>query len=256
MKRFIFLAAIITLISSCDKNDLIVYEEGSGIFFDNRNILLDTISVPWGLKETEIKEQTLKIEVHLFGKVVDYDRAFNVEILSNPEDSTMAVENKDFRPFPTEYIIPAGEATAVIEIDLLRDEALKNGPKTLTIALRETDEFKFLYSRKTVDSTNTTRMIDTQRVIKMNENFPMPRWWPIYGTRYFGSWSMTKSILICDMMNISREKWVGNVLMDEDFNEGILRYAGVYVHRWLAEQDPAILDEDGSPMEMGRESKR
>jgi hypothetical protein len=138
---------------------------------------------------------------------------------------------------------------------LIRNESLKESNKTLTIALEESDELKFIYSRKIADTLNNVRFLDVQRVIKMNENFPIPRWWSIYGTKYFGTWSMKKSILICDMVGIKREKWVGDVLRDEEFNEGILRYAGVYIHRWLAQQNPPILEDNGTPMEMGRDSK-
>lgn len=256
MMRYISIALIGLLMSSCDKNELQKYEEGSGIYFDNQSIMMDTIGVSWGLKNTDVIEQKIKMEVHLFGKVVDYDRPFNITIKQTAGDTTQAKVNEHYRTFPTSYIIPAGKSKAVIEIDLLRSESLKYGSKTLTIGLEESDELRFLYSRKVTDSTNVTRLLDAQRVLKMNENFPIPRWWYIHGTRYFGNWSMKKSILICDLMDISRERWVGDVLSDEDFNEGILKYAGVYVHRWLATQNPVILDEDGKPMEMGRDSKR
>lgn len=256
MIRLIAIFIIVNILSSCSKDELITYEEGSGIYFDNSSILLDTITVPWGLKDTEIKEQKVKMEVHLFGKVVDYDRYFNVKVVEENTDTTQAFENIHYRPFPTKYLLKAGEAKVIMEITLLRDESLKKGNKTLTIALEESEELKFIYSRKTVDSTNTVRLLDIQRVIKMNENFPMPRWWSTYGTMYFGTWSMKKSILICDLLGINREKWVGDVLRDEEFNQGILKYAGVYTHRWLAEQNPVVLEDDGKPMEMGRDSKR
>lgn len=256
MKNIIYISLVCFLLLGCNKNELITYQEGSGLFFDNRAILLDTVEVPWGLKNSEIKEQAIRFEVKLFGAVKDYDRPFKIKIEENVSDPNRAEVNVDYKPFPLTYIMPKGQASAFIDITLLRNSELLTTSKNLSIVLEETDELKFLYSRKFTDSEKVTRLLDTKRVIKMNENFPQPRWWSIYGTGYFGKWSAKKSILICDLMNIDREKWVGNVLAEEDFNEGILKFAGVFVHRWLMQQNPVILDEDNKPMEMGALSKR
>ncbi|WP_159638857.1 DUF4843 domain-containing protein [Sphingobacterium composti Ten et al. 2007 non Yoo et al. 2007] len=256
MRNTLYIIILSIFFYSCDKNNLIVYTEDSGIYFDNRNIVLDTINVPWGLKNSDIREQKIKLEVNLFGKVADYDRSFNIKILDTEEPTEQAKAGIDYLEFPMTYTIPKGQAKAFIEINLLRTEALKSTNKILTIELEESDDLKFLYSRKLTDSNDNSKLLDIKRVIRMNENFPQPAWWGIYGTRYFGTWSMDKSILICDLMGINREKWAGNSLVDEDFNESIIKYAGVFVHRWLAKQDPKILDSNGQPMEMGWDSKR
>lgn len=256
MRKLVYISLLWAILTSCDKNDLITYQEGSGIFFDNRAMLLDSVEVPWGLKNSEVTEQNIRFEVKLFGAVKDYDRPFNIKIEDNPADPNQAKVNVDYKPFPLTYVIPKGQASAFIDITILRNSELLTLPKNLAIDLQETDELKFLYSRKFTNQENVTRQLDVRRVVKINENFPIPRWWPIYGTGYFGKWSVKKSILICEMMDIDREKWVGNVLLDEDFNEGILKFAGVYVHRWLQQQNPLVLDEDGKAMEMGTLSKR
>ena len=255
MNRVLFIFLII-LFASCQKKDLIVYEEGSGIYFDNKEMGLDTVAVPWGLKNTDVTTQTVRFEVKLFGNITQHDRAFRIKVKDDIPDSVRALPDLDYKPFPLEYKIPAGAASTFIEIELLRSEELKEGNRILAIELVESDELKFLYSRRINVPDVGERMLDVQRVLKMNENFPIPRWWSLMGTGYFGTWSMKKAILICDMMGIDREKWIGNVLNDEDFNESILRFAGVFIHRWLQEQDPPVLDEDGTPMEMGPRSKR
>ena len=116
----------------------------------------------------------------------------------------------------------------------------------------ENPELRFIYTREAtilIDSVNfKTRPIDYQRVIVMNENFPMPAWWNIYGIKYFGVWSQKKTALICDVMNIDREDFVKTKL-----TEGYLKFVGKYMHRWL--QDNPQEDENGKPMEMGAASQ-
>lgn len=149
-------------------------------------------------------------------------------------------------------MIPANQAEAFIDIDLLRTEDLVKHPKRFVVKLIENPELQFIYTREVavqIDSVNfKMRDIDYQRVIVMNENFPMPAWWYVYGTKYFGVWTQKKSSLICDVMGIDREDFVGTKL-----TEGYLKFVGKYMHRWL--QDNPHTDEDGKPMEMGEASK-
>lgn len=260
MMRRLYYIFIPVLILGCAKKGLITYDEGAGIYFDNRNIFLDTINVSWGTKNSEIQEQSITLEVKLFGKVSDVDRPFKIAVKNNPEDTLQAVENIDYKPFSKDYFMPKGEASAFIKVDLLRNPILQTENRILTIELQETEELKFLYSRRQTDSLDNVRLIDAQRVIKMNENFPRPAWWLLFGDRIFGRWSLKKQILICDLMGIDREKWIGNLGSDPNFTEGYLRFCGVKVHRWLQEQkangNTQYEDDMVTEMEMGPDSRR
>lgn len=85
----------------------------------------------------------------------------------------------------------------------------------------------------------------------MDEEFPMPAWWGIYGDQYFGKWSAKKSILICDVMGISRVEWLKDTT--QGLSAGYLKFAGKYMQQWLDEHP--TLDEDGEPMTMGEASQ-
>lgn len=255
MKRILFILMGFALVS-CEKSELLTYQEDSGIYFNNNQMMRDTVSVPWGLKNSEIVEQRLQLEVKLIGQVKNYDRNFKIRVVEDPNPALNARVNQDYKPFPLEYTIPKGAASAFINIDLLRSADLAESHRNLTIELEENEELKFLYTRKLPDTLGNVHLLDIRRVIKMNENFPRPSWWPFYGQKYFGDWSVKKAILICDMMDIDRETWVGNVHATPEFTEGLLRFAGVYIHRWLQEQNPAILEDNGEPMVMGPQSQR
>lgn len=257
MKRIIgYFFILSALLTSCKKEGLLNYEDGSGIYFDNKEMLLDTIEVPWGLKNSEVQSQKIKLQINLIGQVKDYDRSFELVIKEEEDPLLQAKKDVDYKEFPLQHFIKAGEASTQVEIELLRNPKLLEENRHLTLAIKEGDDLEFLYSRKAVDTAGTARTLDYQRVLKLTENFPTPRWWSLYGNNLFGTWSATKSILICDLMEIDREVWIGNLHSNDYFTEGLLRYAGVYIHRWLKEQDPQLLDEDGNPMEMGPQSKR
>ena len=244
MKNLLFLLLILVGCVSCEK-EIDTYEGGSGIYFADGGLFSDTLRVAWGLKNS------IQLKVCLYGNTADYDRKFNIEIYSDT-DTLSAIEGVDFKAFDTEYVIPANQAEAFIDIDLLRTEDLVKHPKRFVVKLIENPELQFIYTREVavqIDSVNfKMRDIDYQRVIVMNENFPMPAWWNLYGTKYFGVWSQKKSSLICDVMGIDREDFVGTKL-----TEGYLKFVGKYMHRWL--QDNPHTDEDGKPMEMGEASK-
>lgn len=249
---------IFLLLSACKKEEIGIYEGESGIYFDTRYdpktmpLMVDTITIAWGLKNADITDQLLRIKVNVFGNSTPHDRKFSINVYDEIADTLKAKEGVDFLPFPKEYTIPANEAETYIDIKLLRSETLREQPVAFKIELIETAELGFEYSRIAHVDSVTTRRIDIQRVIYMNENFPVPNWWPIVGGKYFGKWSHKKSALICEMMNIDREVWVYNGLV-EPTTEGYLRFVGRYVQRWLLENPTE--EDDGSLMVMGPDSQ-
>lgn len=259
MRYLIFILSILAL-ASCSKKELMTYEEGSGIFFDTKDMVLDTVGVAWGLKNSDVLSQKVRFEVKLIGQVTDYDRKFKIKVKHDVTDTLEAKENVDYKAFPLEYAIPKGKASAFIEVELLRTPILATENRILTIQLEESVELGFLYTRQQVDTLGVARKLDVQRVLKMNENFPQPRWWGIFGNNIFGNWSLKKQILICEIMEIDREKWIGDVVTDPKFSEGFLRFCGVKMHRWLqdrkAQGNPYFEADNVTPMEMGSGSKR
>lgn len=254
--RFFVYFSLGCLLFSCTKKELITYTEGDGIYFENNEILHDTVYVPWGVKPSDFTKQIIPLRVNLFGHVVDYDRQFEVEILPGMDSKYDAVLSKDYNPFKSTYKIAAGESFSIINVEVIRNPLLISEPRILTIRLKETDELSFLYTRKAIDTAGVVRLLDVQRVIKMTEDFPQPFWWRNYGVPYFGKWSVEKSILVCDVMGIDREVWLSTPNGTDTFTEGFLKYAGLFMHRYLQAQNPKILEKDGSVMEMGVESKR
>ena len=252
MKRIYMLLISAIFICACEQ-ELDVYEGKSGIYFSTENILLDTISVSWGMKPSEIKTQNIKLRVVLFGEVANHDRTFTIDVVASDMDTMKAEEGIDYESFVKEYTIPAKEAYTDISINLKRRDGLEERKRRFTVVLNESPELGFLYSRQGQEDSVKMRDIDYQRVIVMDEYFPQPRWWYLHGESRFGKWSQKKAALICDVMGIDREEWLDAVIGDGKFTHGYMTYVGKYMHRWL--QENPTEDEDGKPMEMGPASK-
>lgn len=256
--------------------------------YNRAETLSDTIDVSWGMKNSSILSQEIGLVVKLFGHTAPVDRAFDVVIEEAPtyvseykpssgddsdddvndgdtgtpgeeEESTEvptepAVDGIDYIIGGTTFVIPAGEAEVTIPITLMRRDDLHLCKRSFKVRLIENQTLKFLFSRSLpeydAEGTLSWRPIDFQRVIRMDESFPVPTWWFVRGQPYFGNWSQKKAMLICDVMNIDRERW-----MADELQAGYLRFCGQYMQQYLNEQAAlgnVIYEDDGETvMEMG-----
>lgn len=163
-----------------------------------------------------------------------------------------AQPGEDYIISGTTFVIPAGEAEVTIPVTLMRRDDLHLAKRSFKVRLIENSNLKFLYSRAMPeyeeDGTLTWRPMDYQRVIRMDEAFPMPSWWYVLGEPYFGDFSQKKAMLICDVMNIDREQWIAG-----EVPVGRLRFCGQYMHNYLLENPQ--YEDDGTLMEMGYQSQ-
>ncbi len=263
MRRNIAILFVFALFWTGCQKDLATYQGESGIYFDhieNQNLLrADTLPFAWGQIDGNILEEKIALKIDLIGNVADHDRKFSVKVVESiiPEnlkdEMLVAVEGVDYLPFETECMIPANAVSTNLEITLLRTEALQTESRILTVALNETDELKFLYSREVSDEQNNRRRIDLQRVIVMDETLPQPDWWWGDINDIFGDYSMKKAITICNVMEIDRAEWMSSEFGNK---QAYLTFVGQYMQRWLDEQNPPIYEEDGETlMEMGPDSQ-
>lgn len=278
----LLVTAAATAMTGCTE-DLDTYQGENGIYFDMSYqggvMLTDTVSVSWGMKNSSITSQVINLNVKLLGNTAPVDRAFDIVVETaimpggsvippvvepepDPDDPSQTTETKiptldasvdvDFIMPATTYVLPAGKAEVTIPVTVLRNETLHLAKRAFKISLVENDELKFLFSRSlpqyNEDGDVTYYPMDYQRVIVLDEDFPIPYWWVIRGEPYFGDWSQKKAALICDVMNIDREKWVD----DSALSEGYLKFCGRYMYNYLLENPH--YEDDGSLMVMGEKS--
>lgn len=277
--------------TSCHK-ELDTYDGENGIYFDTEyngaQTLSDTIDVSWGMKNSSVISQEIGLVVRLFGHTAPVDRSFEIVIEEAPtyvsqykpssgnenddDDSVVITPPEEDTTVPTEpaesgvdyviggttFVIPAGAAQVTIPVSLMRRDDLHLCKRSFKVRLIENTSLKFLYSRSLpeydAEGNLSWRPMDFQRVIRMDESFPMPTWWFVRGQPYFGDWSQKKAMLICDVMNIDRERW-----MADELQPGYLRFCGQYMQQYLNEQkalgNTIYEDDNETEMEMGYQSQ-
>ena len=287
--RILLLAALTVGMASCHRElDTYEGEDGMyfATEYKGAELFSDTIDVSWGMKNSSVLTQEIELVVKLLGNTAPVDRSFNIVIEEAPtyvsvynpnsnnddDEGTVvtppASEEEETEPtVPTlnaedgvDYTIPgrtfviqAGTAQAVIPVTLMRRDDLHLAKRSFKVRIIENPSLKFLYSRTLPEYDEegniTLRPMDFQRIIRMDESFPIPTWWYVRGEPYFGTWSQAKAMLICDVMNIDRERW-----MADDLPNGYLRFCGQYMHKYLQE-NPHYEDDGVTLMEMGEQSK-
>ena len=105
MKNLLFLLLILVSCVSCEK-DINTYEGDSGIYFADEGIFSDTLRVAWGLKNSDIKMQSIQLKVCLYGNTANYDRKFNIEV-DTDETFFVPTELQNIRTFKqAQYLMP------------------------------------------------------------------------------------------------------------------------------------------------------
>lgn len=250
MRGWIFFILLGCLLCACEQ-EVNLYEGGSSIYFDENSAGFYEVS--WGTYDTEIKKMNIQLKVNLFGAVKDYPRKFSIKVISEETDSLHSIAGVDYTPFPLEYEIPAMGNYTYINIELLRTDTLLKQARSFTVQLLTNEEFGFEYMNYDLLKDSSLVMINDHCTIYMDEDFPRPWWWYRVGEPIFGKWSITKGILICDVGNIDREKFHGEIDgIDGNLTEAFLKFVGRKVYLWL--QENPTLDEDGEFMEMGEDS--
>lgn len=244
--------------------DVQTYHGGTGIYFEG-NQMNDTLSFSWANSADSIKEVTINVRIMTIGEAVDYDRAVKLTAVSHSKEQEQAMVGVDYKPFSYDVVIRAGESFTDLGINLLRNPELLSGvPKILTFCLEENEHFKFYLNRayeldkveENGDTVTFRRYIDTYRTLKISEKIGRQGWWYYasdVGIKYLGKWSVKKSLLICELMNINREAWLSGRLT-EPTTESYIKFLGRYMHRWL--QENPTYEDDGQLMEMGEEAKK
>ena len=250
MRQWIFFILIGWSLCAC-KQDIDLYEQGSSIYFDDD--FAGFYDVSWSTLDSDIKKMEISLKVNLSGMVKDYPRKFNIRVISNETDSLHSVAGVDYTPLPLEYEMPAMANHMYIDVELLRTDTLLKQARRFTIRLVPNDELGFDFLQYEELNDGSLVSVNDYCVIYMDEEFPRPWWWSGVGEPIFGEWSIKKGILICDVGNIDRKLFQGEIDSGgENLTSAFLRFVGRKVHLWLLENP--TLDEEDEPMVMGEDS--
>lgn len=219
----LLLLAFILPSASC-KKEMMTYEGMEGIYFAVRSGPYWASPESWAYRPytnvefvrypADIVEQDLRIKVMITGPLKDYDREFVVEI--NP-DSTTAVENVHYLPFPRTSIVPADSLFGYIPITVKRTAEMLDKNIKLGLRLVRNKNFDLAFpdwkALPDVGQTNLgtdTAFDATLHTININDLMVQPEVWrgsvvaaTNKETGLWGAFTRKKLELMCELLDIS-----------------------------------------------------
>lgn len=215
------------------QDEVDTYEGGSGIYLAITSQTAGLLVISFGDYHRDTLSLTFDFRVDVIGNIENYDRPFVFKAIEN--DTLPARENTDYEILDKNPVIKAGDAFTNVRVKFIRTlELSQNVEKIVRFELEENEYFTFLRPKHYKTSAVGIN-------IKLNEEIYDPWWWDYYGVDRFGTYSKTKSLLICDKMGIPRSDWTE--FTGDKMNESYLTFACIYMHRWLEEEK-----KNGSPV--------
>lgn len=182
MKNIIIIIAFFTFVlSSCQENERMVYNEKAGLYFE---VPTKGDSVVFSFTMSKYEEDTLKLVVKLLGKSASYDRPFKIKL----NDGTSAIEGKHFKKIEDHYIMSQGSAQTTIPIYINKTDDLEEVIESIDISIVEDETFQIGYKDK-----NRMRYYITNKLVR-------PSYWEDLLEMYFAEYSEVKHQICIDLM--------------------------------------------------------
>ncbi len=237
------------ILSSCKKETLTKYNTEDNIYFKYTvtNNFIDTANFSFGYSPLTTQDSIFRIPVFVTGAPSDHDRVYNVVVVT---ESTTAIAGTNY-VLPSPAIFRAGRLVDSLTIKFIRAANLQQGPLTLKIMLRPSEELK---TGVTSFATNVTGELNILNFrFNITDNIGPGTYWTGIFQTYFGPFSVKKVRLINSVAGMPLDYYTTGWLTDLNLNARAATWA-IFMARYLADQKLAgntILDEDGTEMVMG-----
>lgn len=195
MRRLIYILtlALLACAVSCEERNPALFDDISGICFDNRSGLMavtDSLDFTFVYEATDLLEVPVKVQI--IGRASDVDRPVDIRVSSSD-----AVEGVDYI-LPENPVIPAGEYSIDYLVRLKRTPALKQGKKMISLSLLANEHFALPVS-------NIVQVADTVSVLDLRIYFSdmftqAPSAWD---SNLLGEFTQQKFELICKVLGIN-----------------------------------------------------
>lgn len=267
MKRILFISALIWLMSSCEKSEIIdfasddsaVYFQGSGgystpadgsVIYSTTYSYVDSSIYSFVGATNDVKTLVVSVPILTMGKVKDYKRPVKITI---DEERTTAVRGVNFEVNLDTVAIPANTGKGWLQVTLFRTDDLLTKSKRVAFRLEENENFQ-LHISSYKASSNWLATADTLSALNyavvFHEQYTEPIYYAIFGERYWGKWTPKKYQVLNDVMGWTDSDWQnpGNKIVLGRFD-----FAAKATQRYLQEMADGgtpVIDSDGSYMQL------
>ncbi len=216
-------AALLVLVLSCKKDDIMTYEGGTYIQFV-RNYSDSSLFSFLGMPDED--EATVAIPVQMSGMPVDKDRTYKISVV--PQLTTATTANYTI---PESFTLRANKVVDTGWITVKKTADLSVKPVKLVMKLERTDDFE-------VGQTDHSAII-----LYISNVVARPDWWDgnVEG-RFLGSYSDKKLLLFIEITGRSELN---------PLNEDEVRYYTIIFKNYLLREKDAgrtVYEENGSEM--------
>ncbi|MCG8578570.1 MAG: DUF4843 domain-containing protein [Bacteroidales bacterium] len=140
--KYICTALIILLLGACDENETMLYNtEFNALNFklETGYTKLDSLYVNFMFLPNGATTEKVKVKVKLMGMPVETDRYYKI---SEVQDESSAEANVHYTALHEKYLFPAGETEAYFELEVKRDESMRENTYRLMLQFVENEDFK------------------------------------------------------------------------------------------------------------------
>ena len=265
LTKYLCVLSVLFMLNGC-KTDLMTYEGDAGVYF--------AVQYPWTLSsygdslrwelcpETEVsfflkevQDSVISIRVQITGDAADYDRYFRVVVV---DTGTTAVVGHDFEAIAETQKVAAGSHYTDVKIRLYKQADLSGLRRSLMLRLEETADFRLpmgtwypwpgQYKWAPATGVATVDISAIEHTIYISDIISVPEGWSAC-LGLLGTFTEKKFYLMCEIYNLTIDDF-----SKESMNTSRGRALGERFDAWLKAQKEAgneILEEDGTPMEMG-----
>lgn len=174
--RNIFVIVLLLMVGACSKEEIPTWEAKPRVWFTEAS---DTLVFSFYSQAADVSEYVLEIPISMAGMMDEADREVEVRDLGG----------RSFNP-GSEYeivsaIIPAGEVSGVLSVNVRRTENLSEANDTISFEILASDVFELGMTEEYWQST-----------IVVSNNLTQPVWWDSTAESYLGYYSDKKMEII------------------------------------------------------------
>lgn len=243
-KAYIILITLSLLQTACKKDSGLLYNDVAriqfgpaiSVYYSSSQNYADTVkSQTFVYLNNAVKMDTVFFDIYTMGDISDKDRSFALQ-QENVPGAFNAVAGTHYKALNDpemlkKYIIPAGQAHALVPIVLLRDESLKTQSATLKIVLSANENFQLGQAQ-----------LLWRKVIFTDQLSQPSAWTASASTTYFGKYSAVKHRF---MIDVTQQKW------DNDFINALIADTQ-FQHYWMGVVKSALVkynnEHPGNPL--------